>query len=160
VTCLSRQHSILRPHGNLPLSPGRRRWSLLLQHARWGSTSPSALGVAQDSPSNQTDELTAPEANDSPRETSDANESIYRIEGLRDIQEGAIRQDDEEIEESVSEAGVEESDTDEPEWMSRSWTGSGIDILWFKNLDHAQVFDRRATRRILISAIRSYCEEK
>jgi len=57
------------------------------------------LGVAQDSPSNQTDELTAPEANDSPRETSDANESIYRIEGLRDIQEGAIRQDDEEIEE-------------------------------------------------------------
>jgi hypothetical protein len=57
------------------------------------------LRVAQDSPSNQTDELTPPEANDSPRETRDANEGIYRIEGLRDIQGGAIRQDDEQIEE-------------------------------------------------------------
>jgi hypothetical protein len=57
------------------------------------------LRVAQDSPSNQTDELTAPEANNSPRETRDAQERIYRIEGLREIHEGAIRQDDEQIEE-------------------------------------------------------------
>lgn len=52
-----------------------------------------------------------------------------------------------------------ESDIDEEEWKSRSWKGSGIDILWFKDLDHAQVFDKRATRGKLIAAIRSYCED-
>jgi hypothetical protein len=57
------------------------------------------LRVAQDSPSNQTDELTPAEANDNPRETGDAKEGIYRIEGLRDVHDGAIRQDDEQIEE-------------------------------------------------------------
>lgn len=53
----------------------------------------------------------------------------------------------------------EESLADIQEWKTRPWKGRGIDILWFKDLDHAQVFDKRATRRILISAIRSYCEE-
>ncbi|KAE8449498.1 hypothetical protein EG329_008106 [Mollisiaceae sp. DMI_Dod_QoI] len=53
----------------------------------------------------------------------------------------------------------EQSNSDEEEWKSRPWEGSAIDILWFKNLDHAQVFDKAATRRMLISAIRSYCEE-
>jgi len=57
------------------------------------------LRAAQDSPTNRTDELTPSKANDSPRETRDAKERIYRIEGLRDIQDGTIRQDDEEIEE-------------------------------------------------------------
>src|SRR5712672_2812762 len=95
-----RQYSILRPHGNLPLPPGRRRWPLLQLDARWGSTSPSAaLRVTQDTPPNQTDELAAPKANNNARETGDAKEGIYRIEGLRDIQDRAIRQDDEQIEE-------------------------------------------------------------
>jgi len=43
--------------------------------------------------------LTPPKANNSPRETGDAKERIYRIEGLRDILDGAIRQDDEQLEE-------------------------------------------------------------
>lgn len=47
----------------------------------------------------------------------------------------------------------------EDEWKSRSWAGDGIDVLWFKDLDHAQVFDKPVTRRMLISAIRSYCED-
>src|SRR6266852_6073909 len=96
-----RQHSLLRPHRNLPLHPGRRRWPLLQPHVRRGSTStsPDALRLAQDSPPNQTDELAPSKANDDPRETRDAKERIYRIEGLRDVHDGAIRQDDEEIEE-------------------------------------------------------------
>lgn len=53
----------------------------------------------------------------------------------------------------------EESNADAEEWKTRPWKGSGIDILWFKDLDHAQVFDKPATRRMLISAIRFYCEE-
>ena len=44
------------------------------------------------------------------------------------------------------------------EWKYRSWKGTGIDILWFKDLDHAQVFDKKPTRRRLIDAIHEYCE--
>jgi hypothetical protein len=44
-------------------------------------------------------------------------------------------------------------------WKSRSWKGTGTDILWFDNLDHAQVFDKPATRRPLVMAIRKYCEQ-
>jgi hypothetical protein len=56
-------------------------------------------------------------------------------------------------------AGDEEFDIDDEEWKFRPWKGAGIDILWFKDLDHAQVFDKSATRRKVISAIRAYCEE-
>lgn len=55
--------------------------------------------AAQDSPSDQTDESTGPKANNSPRETRDAKERIDRVEGLRDVHDGAIRQEDEEIDE-------------------------------------------------------------
>ena len=56
--------------------------------------------------------------------------------------------------------GDEEFDIDEEEWKFRPWRGTGIDILWFKDLDHAQVFDKASTRRRLISAIRAYCEHE
>ncbi|TQS35303.1 hypothetical protein Golomagni_04281 [Golovinomyces magnicellulatus] len=46
------------------------------------------------------------------------------------------------------------------EWKNRPWKGNGIDILWFEDLDHAQVFDKKATRRILRDAILSYCRRE
>ncbi|TVY36890.1 hypothetical protein LSUB1_G005593 [Lachnellula subtilissima] len=52
-----------------------------------------------------------------------------------------------------------EEEEEEEEWKSRPWRGSGIDVLWFKDLDHAQIFDKRSSRRRVISAIRAYCEE-
>lgn len=60
--------------------------------------------------------------------------------------------------------GREENDDlhdliDDEEWKSRPWTGHGIDVLWFKDLDHAQVFDKAATRARIINAIRTYCED-
>jgi pimeloyl-ACP methyl ester carboxylesterase len=42
------------------------------------------------------------------------------------------------------------------EFMDRKWVGRGIDVLWFDDLDHAQVFDTAATRRPLVRAIREY----
>lgn len=45
----------------------------------------------------------------------------------------------------------------ETSWKKRPWKGEGIDFLWFAKLDHAQVFDKAATRRPLISAIKEYC---
>lgn len=44
------------------------------------------------------------------------------------------------------------------EWKNRPWRGKGIDILWFEDLDHAQIFDKPATRRPVVQAIRTYCE--
>ena len=54
---------------------------------------------------------------------------------------------------------IEEKPPRDQQWKHQPWSGSGIDVLWFSDLDHAQVFDKPATRRRLISAIRTYCEE-
>jgi pimeloyl-ACP methyl ester carboxylesterase len=51
-----------------------------------------------------------------------------------------------------------EADEDPTKWESK-WKGKGIDVLWFENLDHAQVFDRFATRRPLVRTIRQYCAQ-
>jgi pimeloyl-ACP methyl ester carboxylesterase len=53
--------------------------------------------------------------------------------------------------------GAEEGD--EEEWKCRPWKGEGIDVLLFKDLDHAQVFDKASTRRRLINAIHQYCDD-
>jgi len=44
-------------------------------------------------------------------------------------------------------------------WKEQPWKGKGIDMIWFEDLDHAQVFDKAATRRPLLTAIRRYCAE-
>jgi hypothetical protein len=44
-------------------------------------------------------------------------------------------------------------------WKERTWKGKGIDVLWFEEQDHAQVFDNPATRRPLLRAIKAYCAE-
>ena len=45
------------------------------------------------------------------------------------------------------------------EWKYRPWLGHGIDILWQKDLDHAQVFDSLQKRKTVIKAIKGYCNE-
>ena len=44
-------------------------------------------------------------------------------------------------------------------WKSASWKGKGVDVLWFENLDHGQVFDRKETRQALLTVIRAYCAD-
>jgi pimeloyl-ACP methyl ester carboxylesterase len=41
-------------------------------------------------------------------------------------------------------------------WKNKSWLGYGLELLWFENLDHAQVFDSENTRRPVIRAISVY----
>lgn len=55
--------------------------------------------------------------------------------------------------------GSDEGDEGDEEWKYRPWKGKGIDVLWFKDLDHAQVFDKASTRRELINAIHQYCDD-
>ena len=67
---------------------------------------------------------------------------------------------DDALEPGGEETALDPSDEeDEEEWKHRPWKGKGIDILWFKDLDHAQVFDKKDTRRRLIGAIHEYCED-
>lgn len=42
------------------------------------------------------------------------------------------------------------------EWKHREWKGKGLDILWFDDLDHAQVFDSRRNCEILAKVVRQY----
>ncbi|KAL2051123.1 hypothetical protein ABVK25_008552 [Lepraria finkii] len=42
------------------------------------------------------------------------------------------------------------------EWKHREWKGKGLDILWFDDLDHAQVFDSPRNCEILAKVVRSY----
>ena len=52
-----------------------------------------------------------------------------------------------------------ELDEDAVRCKGKEWNGRGAKILWFANLDHAQVFDRSSTRRLLVKTIRQYCAQ-
>ena len=41
-------------------------------------------------------------------------------------------------------------------WKMKPWVGSGLEVLWYEHLDHAQVFDREKTRRPVIKAVSVY----
>lgn len=41
-------------------------------------------------------------------------------------------------------------------WKRKSWVGSGLEVLWYEQLDHGQVFDREKTRRPIIKAVSVY----
>lgn len=44
-------------------------------------------------------------------------------------------------------------------WKRQPWKGEGTEVIWFDGLDHAQVFDKAATRRPLVRAIKTYCTQ-
>ncbi|ERF69032.1 hypothetical protein EPUS_08382 [Endocarpon pusillum Z07020] len=41
-------------------------------------------------------------------------------------------------------------------WQDRKWRGKGVDLIWFRTLDHAQLFDKAETRKPLVEAIYQY----
>ncbi|KFY40757.1 hypothetical protein V495_05288 [Pseudogymnoascus sp. VKM F-4514 (FW-929)] len=74
----------------------------------------------------------------------------------RYLAEGDEQTDDEEDVETRLDASEDGGLLTEDAWKRRSWRGKGIDILWFDDLDHAQVFDTPATRRPVLEALRAY----
>lgn len=40
------------------------------------------------------------------------------------------------------------------------WKGNRLDVLWFDDLDHAQVFDLKKNRRVLGDVVRKYCAQE
>ncbi|TBU35374.1 hypothetical protein BD311DRAFT_734645 [Dichomitus squalens] len=47
--------------------------------------------------------------------------------------------------------------TDEPKFR---WQKEGLEVLWYRGIDHAQVFDTKTRRRPLISILQSFAERK
>ncbi len=43
-------------------------------------------------------------------------------------------------------------------WKQRAWRGTGLDVLWWEGLDHAQVFDKESTRGRLVDVLVEYCK--
>jgi len=86
-----------------------------------GSASFSALDLPQQSAPNEHHNLTRPKADDCPGDARHAEERIYRMDGLRGVHGGAIRQYDEETEKDFGgddEWGEEIGDNgdDDQEW--------------------------------------------
>lgn len=48
------------------------------------------------------------------------------------------------------------SDKVKSSWKTRPWVGSGLEVIWFEQLDHAQVFDLRKTRKPVVRVISAY----
>lgn len=46
----------------------------------------------------------------------------------------------------------------EEDWKTRAWQGNGIEVVWWSDLDHAQVFDKPDTRKRILDVIRLYCK--
>ncbi|GAM85495.1 hypothetical protein ANO11243_035020 [Dothideomycetidae sp. 11243] len=53
--------------------------------------------------------------------------------------------------------GADDAEKVSGAWKHRPWKGQGLDLVWFGNLDHAQVFDRRETRALLVGIVKDYC---
>lgn len=49
---------------------------------------------------------------------------------------------------------------DEEGWKHQQWRGQDLDILWYADLDHAQVFDSEKHYGRLIEAVRAYSVKK
>ena len=42
---------------------------------------------------------------------------------------------------------------------NRPWKGSGLEVIWFEDLDHAQVFDSARTRKPVVEAVQFYTKK-
>jgi len=56
----------------------------------------------------------------------------------------------------------EENNKGTQSWKVKPWTGSrdAVEVLWWPDLDHAQVFDKKSSRRKLVNVLEVYCRMK
>ncbi|KAH6716861.1 hypothetical protein BKA61DRAFT_312703 [Leptodontidium sp. MPI-SDFR-AT-0119] len=49
-----------------------------------------------------------------------------------------------------------EDDREGSEWKTTKWTGGELDVMWLKGLNHAEVFDTKRERKMMIDIALSY----
>lgn len=52
-----------------------------------------------------------------------------------------------------------EGENKKQEWKEREFVGKGLEVLWWDELDHAQVFDIKETREKLVRVLVEYCRD-
>lgn len=52
-----------------------------------------------------------------------------------------------------------EGDAKVEEWKSRDWKGKGLEVVWFDDMSHAQVFDTREVREKLVKMLVEYSKD-
>jgi hypothetical protein len=57
-------------------------------------------------------------------------------------------------------AGTGNKTSEKDGWEEGVWKGDGLDLIWFEELDHGQVFDKKQTRERLVCAVRRYCAQQ
>jgi hypothetical protein len=45
------------------------------------------------------------------------------------------------------------------DWTDGVWKDDRLDVLWFQDLDHGQVFEVKGTRRRLVQIVRRLCRD-
>jgi pimeloyl-ACP methyl ester carboxylesterase len=48
--------------------------------------------------------------------------------------------------------------SEDTQWKDHTWTGSGLETVWWPTVDHAQVFERKEGRHKLANVLREYCK--
>jgi pimeloyl-ACP methyl ester carboxylesterase len=48
--------------------------------------------------------------------------------------------------------------SEDTQWKAHTWTGSGLETVWWPTVDHAQVFERTEGRHKLANVLREYCK--
>ncbi|KAH7304600.1 hypothetical protein B0I35DRAFT_445096 [Stachybotrys elegans] len=56
--------------------------------------------------------------------------------------------------------GANDWSLDTESWKNRVWKGKGLNLLWFQDLNHGEVFTQRRTREILVDIIRTFALEE
>ena len=57
-------------------------------------------------------------------------------------------------------ARCDQKTAEDQSWKHQKWTGKGLEILWFDDLDHAQVFDSKHNRQVLVNVIKEYSKKE
>jgi len=52
--------------------------------------------------------------------------------------------------------GANDGNWEDGSWKEDTWIGEGLDVLWFKQCDHAQAFEQEKTRQRLVNVIKGY----
>lgn len=56
--------------------------------------------------------------------------------------------------------GADDWSLETESWENGVWKGDGLDVLWFQDLDHGEVFSGRRARKRLVDIVRRFVEEE
>ena len=87
-----------------------------------------------------------------------SNDTSVKANGSGDTSQSSFQMVNEDPESEPLLSQQHTTETNE-QWKHQPWQGTDIDVLWFEDKDHSQIFDTKASRKRLIGVIKKYCAE-